>query len=126
MFLAAYNTEIAKYTLLVLAAPFWWPFLKALYAELNNALREEGGLVGRAPSAEQLRKINRDAGEYQSPLISEEHPVPGARRAAAPSRGVAGGTKPRGEIPARRSEAPAKAGFARPRTARGFSRKDQR
>lgn len=126
MFLASYNTEIAKYTLLVLAAPFWWPFLKALYAELNDALREEGGLVGRAPSADQLRKINRDAGEYHSPLISEEYPVPGARRESAPRRSVAGGTKARGEIPTRRSEAPGKTGFARPRTARGFSRKDKR
>jgi len=128
MFLASLNTEIAKYTLLLISAPFWWPFLKALYAELNDALREEGGLVGRAPSAAELRKLNSSLGTYQSPLVSEEHPAAGARRSSAPTAGRrnAGATQARGEPPARRSEAPPKPGFGRPRSARGFSRKDKR
>jgi hypothetical protein len=93
-----------------------------------RTLREEGGLVGRAPSADELRRLNRSLGTYQSPLVNQEHPAYGARRAPAPAAGrsVAGGASSRSDTQTRHSEAPPKAGFARPRSVRGFSRKDKR
>jgi hypothetical protein len=101
--------------------------MKALYAELNDALREEGGLLGRPPSAEQLRAINRAQGLYQSPLTNEDYPSAGGRRSSATRAGARStGTlarQDRGAQPAR-GRASAQNGFSKPRTARGFSRKD--
>jgi hypothetical protein len=42
-----WNSDAFKYFLLLLAAPIWWPFLKALYREYDNALADEGGIWGR-------------------------------------------------------------------------------
>ena len=43
------DRDILRWTLLIGAAPVWWPFLRTLWRDFNQALREEGGLLGRPP-----------------------------------------------------------------------------
>lgn len=51
------NTDILKYVLLIAAAPIWLPFAKALWEELNDALRPDGGLFGPEPTQAKREKI---------------------------------------------------------------------
>ncbi len=119
MTLASLNSEYFKYFLILITAPLWWPFLKALYAELNDALASEGGLFGRTPSKDELRKIERDPTRAKSPLTSAEFPDAVGR--ASPSAGSARSAP----VPGGRTRGSAGgAGFSRPRGGRGFSRKD--
>ena len=69
------NSEAVKYAILVLATPLWWPFLKSLWRSLNEALREEGGLLGRAPTEEQLRELQA-SDPMSEAMISEERYSP--------------------------------------------------
>jgi hypothetical protein len=64
------NSEPVKYGILLLSSPVWLPFMKALWRALNDALRDEGGIMGHAPTAAELRAMNRQLGEHVSPLIS--------------------------------------------------------
>jgi hypothetical protein len=87
---AQLNTEWVKYTILLLASPIWWPFVKALWRALNDALRDEGGVFGHAPTAAEMQSLEREYGAHVSPLINvtwEEHES-GAdvRRAQAPTQ----------------------------------------
>ncbi len=70
------NSEPVKYALVALTFPFWAPFARALWTEFNDALRDEGGLFGAAPTAEQLKAIERARGRYRSGMVSvtwDEH-----------------------------------------------------
>lgn len=97
------NSEPVKYAVIALSAPVWLPFARALWKELNDSLRDEGGILGLAPSQKELELINRREGRHESPLISEtwdEHETgtgPAATRrarsAAAPPTQAA---RPRG------------------------------
>ncbi len=126
MFLAALNSEIFKYVVFVCAIPLWLPFIKALLAEMNDALASEGGLFGRTPSSKELAFIERDPNRAKSPLVSLESDPddksvgePAARRPAQGGvRGPAAKSAPRGGTPTG-------FGFSKPRGGRGFSRKDQ-
>jgi len=51
------NSEPVKYGIIFLSTPIWLPFAKALWRELNDSLRDEGGIFGAAPSAKELAKI---------------------------------------------------------------------
>ncbi len=126
MFLAALNTDIVKYVIFVCAIPLWLPFLKALLAELNDALASEGGLFGRAPSSKELAYIERDPNRSKSPLVSHEFD-PDDKQAGgqAARRPAQGQTRGPASKPAPRGGAPAASGFSKPRGGRGFSRKDQ-
>jgi hypothetical protein len=64
------NSEPVKYALIALSAPVWLPFARALWREFNDALRDEGGLLGEAPSAAELAAIERERGRFQSGLVS--------------------------------------------------------
>lgn len=66
-----FNTEPIKYALIALSAPIWLPFTKALLKEFNDALRDEGGLLGRQPTARELEKMNKVYGKFESPMHSE-------------------------------------------------------
>lgn len=66
----ALNSEPVKYGLVILLAPYWIPFFKALWHSLNDSLREEGGLFGRAPTPEQMRDIERRHGFTADDLSS--------------------------------------------------------
>ena len=129
MFLAALNSDVVKFTLLAVTVPLWWPFLKALYTELNNALREEGGLLGSKPSEQELRRIDQAEGRYESPLVSQERKESQPRQASPGSgAGRTRSSSARGGSsgPARQAGATAKLGFSKPRGVRGFSRKENR
>jgi hypothetical protein len=40
------NKEILRWVLMIGAAPIWLPFVLTLWNDFNDALREEGGLLG--------------------------------------------------------------------------------
>jgi 3-deoxy-7-phosphoheptulonate synthase len=70
------NSEPVKYAILLFTAPLWLPFLQALWRALNDALREEGGVMGVAPTENELEVLNRERAREISPLVSvtwEEH-----------------------------------------------------
>lgn len=64
------NSEPVKYALLLLTLPFWLPFAKALWTAFNDSLRDEGGLLGTAPTPEELAAIERQRGRFQSAMRS--------------------------------------------------------
>jgi hypothetical protein len=70
------DTELLRWILLIGAAPLWWPFLRTLWRDFDDALAEEGGVFGRAPGPRELERIRARAAERPDPLISE----PWARR----------------------------------------------
>lgn len=67
---AQLNTEWVKYTILLLSSPIWWPFLKALWRAVNDALRDEGGVFGHAPTSAELEALDREYGAHVSPLVN--------------------------------------------------------
>jgi len=79
------NGEVARYLLLAVTSPIWWPFLRELYKEMDNALREDGGLLGRT------RAPKAGPSAYVSPLVSTPFRDPAAERAAPRSVGAAQG-----------------------------------
>jgi hypothetical protein len=64
------NSEPVKYAVIALSAPVWLPFAKALWREFNDALRDEGGILGAAPSAAELAAIERERGRFTSGMVS--------------------------------------------------------
>ena len=54
------NSEPVKYGILFLSSPIWLPFVKALWRALNDALRDEGGILGNTPTAAELRALERE------------------------------------------------------------------
>ena len=72
--------EILRYTVVILTAPIWMPFAKALWQELNRALRDEGGMFGRVPSPRELERIEDADALLEDPLISEPRFGPNDRR----------------------------------------------
>jgi len=79
----ALNSEPVKYAIIVLTAPFWLPFVRALWRELNDSLRDEGGMLGRAPTPRELAEMNRALGTHESALVSERWEEVG--RSSAPT-----------------------------------------
>ncbi|MBI5362906.1 MAG: hypothetical protein HZA53_06980 [Planctomycetes bacterium] len=73
------NKDILRWVLLIGTAPVWWPFLRTLWRDFNDALREEGGLFGRRPSARELERIQRERAA-STPTLTHE---PWAHREAA-------------------------------------------
>jgi hypothetical protein len=74
------NRDLIRWGLLIGAAPVWWPFVRTLWRDFNHALRAEGGLFGRPPSAQEVQRLERGgAGEPES-LVNEPLVPPGAVR----------------------------------------------
>ncbi len=63
--------EIVKYLIVILSAPAWIPFIRALGQEITLCMREEGGFLGKTPNKEKLEEIRREIAREESPLISE-------------------------------------------------------
>lgn len=100
-----FNTEIARYVVIVLAAPFWVPFVKKVWGEIENALKEEGGVFGRAPTPAELEEIREQKAREEDPLVNEPFVrglAPSSqqnKRSTAPSGGGVGApanSRPRG------------------------------
>ena len=80
------NLAIVKYLILLLTMPWWLPFMKALWQELNDALREQGGLFGDEPSATKLAEIRREIAMEEERVINE--PIAHARAQRESSEGT--------------------------------------
>lgn len=89
------NSEPVKYAIVALTFPFWGPFAKALWQEFNDALRDEGGLFGAAPTPEQLKAIERQRGRFRSGMVC----VTWAEHERGEGREVAGGQGNHGAEP---------------------------
>lgn len=76
------NVTIAKYLLVLVTAPLWWPVLRALWVEANRMLVEDGGLLGRPPTAKEIGERRRALEELEDPLVHEPLLGEDARRAA--------------------------------------------
>jgi hypothetical protein len=101
------NQEWVKYTILLLSSPLWWPFVKALWRAVNDALRDEGGIFGHERTAAELDALDRELGAHVSPLVSvtweeaesgvESRPQPHSPRRGPPPPA----SRPRGFRPSR-------------------------
>lgn len=72
----ALNSEPVKWVLIIASSPVWLPFLKTLWREWDDSLRDEGGLFGFAPTRVELQRRNEREGKFETPLRSvtwEEH-----------------------------------------------------
>ena len=77
--------ELARYLLLALTAPLWIPFVKAIWEELNRALRDEGGVFGRIPGTLEADQIKAEERARESPLLAEPLHTPGVRSETGPA-----------------------------------------
>ena len=116
MFAANLNNEIFKYVLVAGTFPLWFPFFRALWQELNDCLRDEGGLFGKAPTPEELARMNRELGPVNANMVSE--PRESALKAQANRRGPRG-SRPSPAAPPRAS-GPSRGGSAMTGPSRGF------
>ena len=69
------NAIILKLLLVLVTAPAWYPFLKAVWQELNEAMADEGGLFGRIPNARELEEVEREKATKEDPLVHEPWPT---------------------------------------------------
>jgi hypothetical protein len=98
------NRDLVRWLLLIALLPIGWPFVKALWRDFNQALREEGGLFGRQPSAREVEAILEDKKKLPDTLVSEPWVKAGeVRKPRLRSRGA--GAKP-GQAPAARPRGP--------------------
>ena len=103
------NSEFVKLGILAVLSPFWWPFLRELWKEMNDALSEEGGILGRPPSMKDQERQK----DYISPLVSTPFQDPVHRsRAEAEARGSQSGAP---GPPSSRGARPRRPGFDRKR-----------
>ena len=65
------NTSLVKYLLLALAAPIWWPVLRALWVEVNRMLVEDGGVFGRPPTGKEVTERKAEIAELGDSLVHE-------------------------------------------------------
>ena len=64
------NTFV-KLLVLAILAPLWWPVIKALYVELDQALWREGGFFGRKLSPKEIEALGKTARAAENPMVSE-------------------------------------------------------
>jgi hypothetical protein len=65
------NKEILRWVLMIGAMPIWLPFIVTLWNDFNDALREDGGLLGDAPSPRELEIIRREKAQKPDLLVNE-------------------------------------------------------
>lgn len=94
------NKDILRWVLLIGAMPIWWPFLRTLWRDFNAALRDEGGLFGRAPTGREVERIRREQASVPPTLTNEPWVQREDRRAPrmrTPARRVSGDAAARAE-----------------------------
>jgi len=89
-----------KGVFVLLASPLWFPLVKAVWEEFNEAMADEGGVFGRPPSPRELEKIEKERQLKPEPLIHEpwstrEEQRNEARRASAAPRAKGAAAGPR-------------------------------
>ena len=65
------DLELLRWILLIGAAPIWWPFLRTVWRDIDEALAEARGLDGRAPGPRDLERLQKRKAERPDPLHSE-------------------------------------------------------
>jgi hypothetical protein len=60
-----------KLMILLAISPVWFPVIRAIWEEMNLALQEEGGVLGRAPTPNQLEMIRQERTWRPDPLVHE-------------------------------------------------------
>jgi len=90
------NKEILRWVFMIGAMPIWLPFLVTLWNDFNEALREDGGLLGEPPSPRELEAIRREKASKPDLLVNE--PIVRAGEHRRP-RMDAGPRRPGGERP---------------------------
>lgn len=65
------NKEILRWVLMIGAMPIWLPFIVTLWNDFNDALREDGGLLGDAPSPRELEIIRREKAQKPDLMVNE-------------------------------------------------------
>ncbi len=87
------DTELLRWILFVAAAPVWWPFLRTVWRDIDEALAEEGGVFGREPGPRDLQRIQERKAGKPDPLHSEPWARPDAPSASGgfPRRARRGG-----------------------------------
>ena len=84
------TTDILKYIVLILSAPLWMPFARALWEELNDALRPDGGLFGPEPTQRKREEILAEIAREEPRLVHE--PLAHIQNRQSAQHG--GGTRP--------------------------------
>jgi hypothetical protein len=74
------NKEILRWVLMIGAAPIWVPFLLTLWNDFNEALKEDGGLMGEPPSVSELEIIRKEKALKPEVLVNEPIVRAGDRR----------------------------------------------
>jgi len=82
------NLFIIKLILLMASSPIWLPFMKALWEELNDAMRPDGGLFGDPPGAAKRAEIEREIERERPRLVHETIAHWNARRDRGDMRDV--------------------------------------
>lgn len=65
------NREILRWVLMIGSAPIWLPFLLTLWKDFNDALREDGGLIGEPPTPAELEIIRKEKALQPEVLVNE-------------------------------------------------------
>jgi len=92
-----FDELLIKGLLVLLTSPVWYPFLKAVWEELNEAMADEGGLFGRMPTPKELEEIERERRGKADALLHEPWPtsdqrMAGRRTLRSPAERRAAGT----------------------------------
>ena len=74
------NKEILRWVLMIGSMPIWLPFLLTLWKDFNDALREDGGLIGEPPPLRELEQIRKERASKPDMLVNEPIVRPGDRR----------------------------------------------
>ncbi len=74
------DSELVKFGILLVTAPWWWRIAKMLWHDFNVALLEEGGLLGSPPPPSKLEEIRRQKAAEPDLLVSEPWARPEDRR----------------------------------------------
>ena len=74
------NKEILRWVILIGALPIWLPFIVTLWNDFNEALREEGGLLGDPPTPRELEIIRLEKARKPDLLTNEPIVRVGDRR----------------------------------------------
>jgi len=95
-----FNTEFARYIVIAVTAPYWIPFIRKVWHEVDDALREEGGIFGRSPTPMELIEIRRQRLLEEDPLVNEPYvrgysPATMKKDSSTPSTGTGPAPTPR-------------------------------
>ena len=74
------NKDILRWVLMLGSAPIWLPFLLTLWKDFNDALREDGGLIGEPPTPAELAIIKKERAMQPEMLVNEPIVRAGDRR----------------------------------------------